>query len=368
MPNIQQRLRQTAQGGVQRAIGRVLFGLLAWALVFVLVGCSADADPIFPTPRPTVTVTITPTVTLTEPPSATSTPLLITFSPTAGPSPTALIGATSTFPAQSLPTMTLAPPPIAPGSLNIEYFTTDATGVHPGDSLTLYWSVTGANHAVIYRLNPDNSHAQLWQVSQSGSLVVTTQTNDRIQVRFALSVGDSLSRIEQTLTVPIGCAGTDWFFAPAPDSCPAAPPTFTSAAGQSFEHGQMLWLSTQGQIYVLFNDGKAPAWAAYVDTFKDGQPDRDPSINPPANLLQPIRGFGLVWRTQPHVRDRLGWAVNTEAGFDGSYQSDSAAVPGSTLYVRGQNGSVFALSSKDQTWKAIAATTLTATPTGTHTP
>src|SRR5579859_4078308 len=192
-------------------------------LLATLTACSSDAEPIFPTLRPTPTVTTAPTETLTEAPTATPSPLLITFTATAGPSPTPLIGATSTLLPHYTPTTTLAPPPVAPGSLNVEYFTTDSTGVHAGDSLTLYWSVTGTDHAVIYRLNADGSHAQLWQVGQSGSIVVTTQTNDKNQVRFAISVGDSTNRIEQTLTVPIGCIGSDWFFAPAPDGCPAAP-------------------------------------------------------------------------------------------------------------------------------------------------
>lgn len=327
--------------------------LFVAALTVGLVACGADAEPLIPTARPA------PTITPTDLPTATdlSTPrtlvaLLITNTPTPGPSPTPLIGPTSTL-LQIVPSVTLPLPAVAPGSLNIEYFTTDAENVHAGDTLTLYWSITGADQAVIYRLNPDGTHDQFWQVGRSGSLVVSTRTTDTSNVRFGITVGDNLSRLDQTLTIPIGCASTDWFFSPSPNGCPAAPPQFSPAAQESFERGQMVWIGNQGRIYVLFNDGKTPGWAEYADTFKDGQPDRDPSLVPPPNLTQPIRGFGLVWRTQPHVRDRLGWATGPELAFDGAYQSDTTAVPNTTLYLRSRDKNIFQLSGQGQTWKLI---------------
>lgn len=321
------------------------------ALTVGLAACGADAEPLVPTARPTPTITLTSTITPTDlstPPTAVS--LLNTA--TRGPSPTPLIGPTSTL-LDLTPSATLPPLPAAPGSLNIEYFTTDAQNVHAGDSLTLYWSITGADHAVIYRLNPDGTHDRFWQVGRSGSLIVATRATDTTSVRFGITVGDSVNRLDQTLTVTIGCASTQWFFSPAPDGCPAAPPQFSPAAQENFERGQMIWVGNQGRIYVLFNDGKKPGWAVFADEFKDGQPDRDPSLAPPPNLSQPIRGFGLVWRNQSHVRDRLGWATGPELGFDGAYQSDSVALPNATLYLRSRDKNIFQLSGKDQSWKLI---------------
>ncbi|MHB8625547.1 MAG: hypothetical protein ACYDEO_05020 [Aggregatilineales bacterium] len=330
------------------------WAVLLAVLTVGLAACGADAEPLVPTARPTPTITPTRTLTTSTPTDLSTPPTIITLLHTAtpGPSPTPLIGPTSTQ-IDLTPSPTLPPLPAAPGSLNIEYFTTDAQNVHAGDTLTLYWSITGADHAVIYRMNADGTHDQFWQVGRSGSLIVSTRPADTNTVRFGITVGDSLNRLDQTLTVSIGCASTQWFFSPAPAGCPAAPPQFSPAAQESFERGQMIWIGNQGRIYVLFNDNKKPGWAVYADAFKDGQPDRDPSLAPPPNLSQPIRGFGLVWRTQPHVRDRLGWATGPELGFDGVYQSDSVAVPNTVLYMRSRDKNIFQMSGKDQSWKLI---------------
>jgi hypothetical protein len=41
---------------------------------------------------------------------------------------------------------------------------------------------------------------------------------------------------------------------------------------------------------------------------------RDESLRPPHGFDQPVRGFGLLWRTTEEVRDRLGWASDSEVG------------------------------------------------------
>jgi hypothetical protein len=37
-------------------------------------------------------------------------------------------------------------------------------------------------------------------------------------------------------------------------------------------------------------------------------------------LIQPVRGFGLVWRSNQPIRDALGWATLSEAQYDGFWQ------------------------------------------------
>ncbi len=330
------------------------------AFCCLLTACGANADPILPTTRPTVTLTAVPSTTDTPPfiPSPTDLPTAIPLpvTPTAGPSPTALIGSTSTRPAP--PTATPTSKLVQAGSLLIEYFTTDAAAVRPGDQLTLFWSVKGADRALIYRLNADGSHDFTWQVGSAGTLVVTTSPKDKDKdvSRFSISIGDNMTRIEQTLSVPVKCATESWFFEPAPDSCPADAPLNSPAASQVFERGQMIWLSSQSRIYVLFNDGKKPAWIAYTDEFKDGQPERDNSLSPPPGLAQPIRGFGLVWRTKEKVRERLGWATGPETGYEGVFQSDDLAVPDNTIYLQGRDKVVFQLSSQGSAWKLLTPT------------
>jgi hypothetical protein len=89
-------------------------------------------------------------------------------------------------------------------------------------------------------------------------------------------------------------------------------PNHTAAAFQPFEAGVMWWRKETLTIYVLFSDG---TWEGYQDLWTPDQPEHDPSIQPPSDRLQPIRGFGKLWREQPGVRDQLGWALQNEKGF-----------------------------------------------------
>jgi hypothetical protein len=88
-----------------------------------------------------------------------------------------------------------------------------------------------------------------------------------------------------------------------------ANPAATGGAYQQFDHGTMVWRQDTSQIYVFFADG---TWRAYPDTFAEGDPESDPTLSPPAGRLQPIRGFGKVWRDHSDVREKLGWATAKE--------------------------------------------------------
>ena len=55
---------------------------------------------------------------------------------------------------------------------------------------------------------------------------------------------------------------------------------------------------------------------------------------PPAGLLQPIRGFGKIWRETSGVRDKLGWATVPEQGFDTQWQLRIQESLPSVAYVR----------------------------------
>jgi hypothetical protein len=91
--------------------------------------------------------------------------------------------------------------------------------------------------------------------------------------------------------------------------CLQAGVTTVNSAMQSFERGTMLWLD--GPIYVLYADGR---YQQYSDTF---DPNVDPERGgetPPSGLVEPIRGFGKVWRVNPDVRNGLGWGTTSESG------------------------------------------------------
>jgi hypothetical protein len=102
--------------------------------------------------------------------------------------------------------------------------------------------------------------------------------------------------------------------------CPRQAET-TWAAQQPFENGFMIWMESSRIIYVFLTQSTGQFYRTYQDTFKDGDPESDPTLNPPAGKLQPIRGFGKVWRENEDIRLSLGWATAEETGFESWMQS-----------------------------------------------
>ncbi len=118
-----------------------------------------------------------------------------------------------------------------------------------------------------------------------------------------------------------------------PTSTPAAPtptviglptPTISEiqVAEQVFENGRMMWLSPTNQIWVLVlsEEGGGGEWKVYEDTFVEGEPEDDPTLEIPDGLLQPLRGFGKLWRDNPDIREALGWATTPEFGYVSRYE------------------------------------------------
>jgi hypothetical protein len=109
----------------------------------------------------------------------------------------------------------------------------------------------------------------------------------------------------------------------------------------------------QKTILVFYNDGR---FEKYPDTWTESEPDRDPSIVPPAGLYQPIRGFGKLWRTNAAVRDRLGWATAPEQGFHTLWQMQIAESLGVPFFVRRIDGRVIRAAGWDMgsgTWQEV---------------
>jgi hypothetical protein len=105
-------------------------------------------------------------------------------------------------------------------------------------------------------------------------------------------------------------------------------------AEQVFERGRMLWLQPLRQIWVLVGDEIDPmagTWQCYLDEFAEGQPERDPALDPPQGITtasrlegaipsQPIRGFGKIWRENTALREALGWAITPETLYTTRYE------------------------------------------------
>jgi hypothetical protein len=222
----------------------------------------------------------------------------------------------------------------------------------PGDTIVLEWETTGATQATL------GIHlSQQVPVDASGSFTYEAKPDQCGCVMFSLTAINGEGQADvATIHIQFPCP-TSLFFSPgwrsdccgqcANFGCPE--PVFTSdAAEQHFEHGTMIWVKEQETIYVLFEDvpsGSERAAKLFADEWDPSQPDHDSSLVPPDGLYQPVRGFGLVWRQNPEVRERLGWAVDQEAAFVTTVQR----VPGygrhSSIYILALDGNVWHLQS-----------------------
>ena len=103
---------------------------------------------------------------------------------------------------------------------------------------------------------------------------------------------------------------SNWFFLqPRPASCPLNIPNASNGVYQTFQNGVMVWVGSQDAIYVMYNDSGAPRWEVFRDYFSEGMEESSGAFgNAPANGYQPRRGFGMLWRGNEIVRNRIGWA------------------------------------------------------------
>ncbi len=107
--------------------------------------------------------------------------------------------------------------------------------------------------------------------------------------------------------------------------CPVGQPITVKLVAQAFQTGFMFWRDTR-EIYVLSTAGIQKGAATdtfwrFPDNWNESMPASDPAQVPPAGLLQPVRGFGYVWRSNATVHNSLGWALSTEQPFDSTWQN-----------------------------------------------
>ena len=124
--------------------------------------------------------------------------------------------------------------------------------------------------------------------------------------------------VQQTLAPGVGVNNPStctlpWFFGMTLSAyCPLGPALTSPAAYQAFQQGFMIWVGQQDAIYVVYQNAGLPRWEVYGDAYVEGiTADFEPALDAaaPNASWQPRRGFGLVWRNNPQVRSRLGWAI-----------------------------------------------------------
>ncbi len=108
--------------------------------------------------------------------------------------------------------------------------------------------------------------------------------------------------------------------------CPSPfPQIWANMVTQPYERGQMVWIEGinggPGAIWVVFYDNSRQSliWQQFYDSWTPNDPTSG-GETPPPGLVEPIRGFGKVWRENPALRNTLGWAVRPELPDSGHLQ------------------------------------------------
>jgi hypothetical protein len=240
--------------------------------------------------------------------------------------------------------------------LEIEFFTTISEAIAPGDNVTLAWSVRGAEEVNIYRLDEEGQRERQWPVDNDGQITVSTNPSRRDAAVFTIVAESGDAFAEDDLIIEVTC-GQTWFFEPQPEGCPNQPAIPSLQVEQVFEGGRMIWVADNRQIFVLLNDDLQPSWLQVSDDFQEGDQERDDSIIPPPGRFQPVRGFGLVWRTNTNLRERLGWAVEPEAAYEGLIQVAGQPENPTVVYMRTRDGGIVSLQTGGQSWGFVEEVT-----------
>jgi hypothetical protein len=118
-------------------------------------------------------------------------------------------------------------------------------------------------------------------------------------------------------------------------------------AYQPTERGMMFWSEGRDSIFMLANDGR---WTEMIDEWDETKPELSCEATPPEGLIQPKRGFGLAWCSQPAMRDALGFALAIEDSTDARMQR----VESGYLLYHVARGTAYLLR-PDGTWAGLAA-------------
>lgn len=231
-------------------------------------------------------------------------------------------------------------------------FTANVSIADPGETITLSWETTNAVSVTLYHL-VGGVFGTFWNVPPIGEMAYEISSGSRNYESFALFATAADNTFDSAgLTLPLTCPFT-WFFSPAPDTCPQEAALVSPSAEQQFEGGVMVWVGEEDRIYVLFDDTQwTDGWAAFTDEWEEGDLVEDPSIVPPPGFYQPQRGFGQVWRDQPNLRDRLGWALAPESGGQTAVQRTSY-YKYNHIYLKALDNNVWHLLPERSDWEKI---------------
>lgn len=154
------------------------------------------------------------------------------------------------------------------------------------------------------------------EVATEGSPApTTTAATSQATTQVTATSNSSLLTPLPTATIP-------------PSAFPTPRVELVSIVEQLFEGGRMIWFRENRMVWVLVGevgevDPEMGDWFCFTDSFQEGDIEFLPTFEPPAqattesaveniSVQQPIRGFGKIWRDNPDLRERLGWALTAE--------------------------------------------------------
>lgn len=233
----------------------------------------------------------------------------------------------------------------------VVYFRVSPTTFKPGEVVRLQWQVVGQRATICPVTGWRPIADRCIQVAPDlGSLTLNTDDAATEYTGFQLRVESGVAADNAFVTVTVNCQGyRDWFFGDAPTRCPQSGPTSTWAATQRFERGRMLWLEDRDEYYIfLYGDPASSQVLRFVAgplRFKPGASwENRIGLTPPPGLVEPISGFGLLWRGEVYgsegLREQLGWAVENEFGYETQTQCEAGVATGWSCYLRTPEGTI----------------------------
>lgn len=202
--------------------------------------------------------------------------------------------------------------------------------------VTFHWQTSGADTVRINDYVYGYSRfVPGWNVGASGTMTITldaTLNRNLYYELIAYTPSDYGTVQQQGVTIAWPCEYSYFFTQPEYlAACAVDEAVYSAAAEQHFEHGRMIWLEApyhplfnpQPTILVIYDSSAYPqdSWQSYFDLWTPDHPVDDPTLTPPTGLYQPVRGFGEVWRNNPEVWERLGWAITPELSYAAALQS-----------------------------------------------
>lgn len=180
----------------------------------------------------------------------------------------------------------------------------------------------------------------------------TTVTATATALLFPTSV---IREVTAVVSNPLAevCDSTWFFIQPRPASCPLNPPLSSQSVYQQFQNGYMIWVQERDAVYVMYDDPNPPRWQVFKDNFNEGMVESDAAYNvsPFPGTWQPRRGFGLLWRTNEAVRNRIGWAVEE---WEQPYSVQVQTAKDGSIFLADPHGGVFSLVPGGVNWQRFA--------------